>query len=307
MYRTIDSTFWTDPVIKKLSYQCRYLFLYLITNPVAHVSGIYVLSRSTIAHETGLKNADVNKCIDTLSIGVSPLERSGIVRTDLEKDVIWVVNMLRYQGNWEKCYRSAAKHLKENLHKSFLIKEFLEKYPAVKRYYEGPDPDTLSIGVATPDTLCHSGTGTGTGNTPLTPLKGGEEPKSKSQSLTSEEFLNAWNAVAHFQHARALTSKRLRAFRARVNDEFWLTNWRKALEHAARLPFCSGSNDRSWIAAIDWFLRPDTVMRIIEGAYDRVGLNGTPTIKPADPEAKRKLLEETARRRKEERELYGDP
>jgi len=32
-------------------------------------------------------------------------------------------------------------------------------------------------------------------------------------------------------------------------------------------PFLLGENDRGWRADIDWFLRPDSVTRILEGKY----------------------------------------
>ena len=41
----------------------------------------------------------------------------------------------------------------------------------------------------------------------------------------------------------------------------------KPLEAAAS-PFCLGAGSRGWKADIDWFLRPDTVTRIMEGKYD---------------------------------------
>ena len=43
MYRVINSRFWTDPKIRQLSTSDRYLFLYLVTNPHAHLAW-YLLS-----------------------------------------------------------------------------------------------------------------------------------------------------------------------------------------------------------------------------------------------------------------------
>lgn len=127
MYRTIDAALWTDPKVRRLKPNARYLFLYFITNPHTHVSGIYYLPDSTIEHETGLKPTEARYGIDTLS-------STGFVCRDEQNELIWVVNMFRYQGNGEKNARSAAAHLCKDVHKSPLISSFIELYPAVKPF-----------------------------------------------------------------------------------------------------------------------------------------------------------------------------
>ena len=139
MYRTIDVSFWTDPKVRKLTPEARAIFFYLITSPHSHVSGIFVLSKVIISVETGYP-------IDTLSIGVLDLDRAGLCKFDEVTEVCWVCNMMKYQAHGEKADRAAANQL-SNLHNSFLIKLFLKKYPAVKRYRI----DTLSIGVPAQD------------------------------------------------------------------------------------------------------------------------------------------------------------
>lgn len=32
--------------------------------------------------------------------------------------------------------------------------------------------------------------------------------------------------------------------------------------------FATGKNDRGWVATIDWFLKPESVLRTLEGKYD---------------------------------------
>jgi hypothetical protein len=106
-------------------------------------------------------------------------------------------------------------------------------------------------------------------------LLGEVSPKNPSCRLAStgapsaQEFLDRWNSVSQFCHARELTAKRLRWFKARTHDTEWVNHWQQALDTAARLPFCRGENDRGWRATIDWFLRQDTVTKILEGVYDK--------------------------------------
>jgi len=97
----------------------------------------------------------------------------------------------------------------------------------------------------------------------------GVEPK-----LGPASFLKTWNEVASSQGwstAREMTAKRLRAFRARMNDLTFSGGWEAALSKIKDAPFCRGQGPRGWLANVDWFLRPDTVLRILEGRYDGNG------------------------------------
>jgi hypothetical protein len=132
MYRTIDASFWTDPRVRKLSADGKLLFLYLTTNAHTHVSGIYYLPRVTVKHEIGLSN----RVLYTLS---HTLSDAGLCKFDEELELVWVVNMFKYQGRGEKNHLAAAAHLSKDLHNSFLVKEFLQRYPEVGKLYKAPN------------------------------------------------------------------------------------------------------------------------------------------------------------------------
>ena len=116
------------------------------------------------------------------------------------------------------------------------------------------------------------------GNADVTPhVTVQSKSKSKSKSNTEEDrsvpalVLSAWNAVAEssgIPKAVSLSAKRLRALRLRIKDEFWRDNWQAALGRIPGSDFLTGKNDRGWRANIDWFLRPGSVEKIIEGQYD---------------------------------------
>lgn len=156
MYRTIDAAFWTDPKVKELAANVKLLFLYLITNPHTHVSGIYILPRELIIIESGLNKKEVGYGIDTLS-------RAGFCSFDEGISVIWVHHMFYHQAHGDKHDRGAACHLVEDLHKSSLIRKFCEYYPAVVSHLPdgfldtiGYPIDTLSIPHRTPDSRSRS-------------------------------------------------------------------------------------------------------------------------------------------------------
>lgn len=144
MYRNIHTSIWTDPKVRELQPTAKLFFVYLITCPHAHLSGIFYLPDILIAHETGLKG--LASLWDTLSIGY-------LVHRDRVSEIVWVTNMLRYQSSGEKSYISALIQLK-NLHQSPLIDEYLYYYkdllePVMEKFKQHRIPyrypiDTLS-------------------------------------------------------------------------------------------------------------------------------------------------------------------
>jgi hypothetical protein len=126
-------------------------------------------------------------------------------------------------------------------------------------------------------------------------LNAEETPLPPKGALAPQEFLTAWNAVPAFCACKGLTGKRLRSFQARARERDWVNSWRAALEKAGTSPFCRGENERGWRATADWFLRPDTVNRILEGQYD-ANRSRSP------PAEKTESIEEKAARRVRERE-----
>ena len=53
IYRSIASTFWTDPKIAEFSAEDRYMMLYLLTNPRTTLAGTMELNYRQIAFEIG--------------------------------------------------------------------------------------------------------------------------------------------------------------------------------------------------------------------------------------------------------------
>lgn len=59
--RSINTKFWVDIYIVKLSPLERYLFLYLLTNSHTNLAGVYEIALETIASETKLKEREIEK------------------------------------------------------------------------------------------------------------------------------------------------------------------------------------------------------------------------------------------------------
>lgn len=144
-------------------------------------------------------------------------------------------------------------------------------------------------------------------DTPLPPVGGIGEVSSEhaEKAPTEAQFMSAWNALPKpFPKIHKMSPTRQRALRCRCGDVFWLENWRAALDRLPRSPFLRGENKTGWTADPDFFLRPDSVLRIIEGKYDSKPRqeNGAQP-KPTREESEREAAEKNRR----VRERYGSP
>lgn len=138
MYRTICCELWTDEKVQALTPHEKLLFLYLITNPHSHMSGIYYLPTVFIQHELNL-----GRGFDGVWMG---LLKSGLVEADAKRSQVWVVNMLPYQAKGHKSEKGVASHL-NTLHASPLVERFLAKYPQVTQWLS---PDFQRCPIDTP-------------------------------------------------------------------------------------------------------------------------------------------------------------
>lgn len=99
------------------------------------------------------------------------------------------------------------------------------------------------------------------------------EPTAKE----APEHLRAlWNENAHpsLPRWRDMTDKRRKAATARLSERP-LAEWAALLQRINASSFCTGGGSTGWKADVEFFLRPDTATRILEGKYDDRG--DTPT------------------------------
>ena len=81
-------------------------------------------------------------------------------------------------------------------------------------------------------------------------------------------LIAAWNAIEGVCTVRETTRDRQAAFRTRCKQPGWLESARLAIGRIAKSDFCRGGGDRGWRADFDWFLKPRSVTRVLEGKYD---------------------------------------
>lgn len=105
------------------------------------------------------------------------------------------------------------------------------------------------------------------------PLGTGEDGKSddlqNGSTKAEQELVDLWNALPEpFPKIRRMNGPRKKTLRARLKDPEWRKDFKEALERVPRAKFLAGHNDRGWVADIEFFLRPGTVDKILEGKYD---------------------------------------
>lgn len=109
-----------------------------------------------------------------------------------------------------------------------------------------------------------------------------QAPTRQPAKLLGEEtadLTREWNKMAMdwgLPRIMGMTAARKATFATRLKDEYFRNNWRKALEQLPIDEFRRGKNDRGWRATIDYFLRPSTVLKLMEEA------DATANAKPGD-------------------------
>lgn len=111
--------------------------------------------------------------------------------------------------------------------------------------------------------------------------------------------MEQWNALAaqnDYCRCPSMTKSRRESHNARYRDTFWRENWQVALQRISvkGSDFLRGVNDRGWKANIEWFLREDTVVKILEGRHDAKAAK--PKRTPSPQETKKEIEDECFRR-----------
>ena len=90
-----------------------------------------------------------------------------------------------------------------------------------------------------------------------------ERKKGAVVSAAVAEFVAAWNATQGVRHIRDI-GKRASTLSARLSSKAW--DWKAAL---AKFPLkCFASDPDGFVPDLEFFLRPGTVTKILEGKYD---------------------------------------
>ena len=265
-----DTECWSDPWIQERSPLGKLLFVYLWTNTHRNISGLYVITKKTIADETGL----TRKQVDDLLQELDPK-----VKYDPVHSVCWVVKharrqFLRGEKISPKQKEGIRRHvLKLRWHPFF--RDFADAYPEI--FLPG-EADTLSKGINTlskgMDTLGGGGGGKGKGKDEEIGDRGaGEEEKEEGKAkLTPDLFASLYNELCpNLPRSLKLSSDRRKDINARIKEypdiEWWKAVFLKANE--VDLP-PNEKHPNGWRPDLEFLVRnSDNCVKVLEGKYDQ--------------------------------------
>ena len=107
-----------------------------------------------------------------------------------------------------------------------------------------------------------------------------KEPLSAHADPCINEIVSCWNKIGEKQASSLdivkctkLTDSRERKLKTRLKDPYFEANWKEALRRAFKSSFIRGITPRgpgfeNWRADFEWFLKPDTVTKLMEGKHD---------------------------------------
>lgn len=113
-FRKVQTSFWDDEYIEKLSPEDRYFYLFLLTNPMTTECGIYTITKKKMSYYTGYNQEAIDNILKRLI-------DSGKVQYDEKTSEVLVVNKMKYVDRAGKpvldCIESELKQVKN---KSFI-------------------------------------------------------------------------------------------------------------------------------------------------------------------------------------------
>ena len=136
--RMIDTGMWNDSRFEEFTMAAKYLFVYLLTTPVASLCGCYEIGFRRISTDTGLGRESIEDAL-------GELEEAGVIDTDGETHEVMLVNWPKHNWNRSpKLNRPLADSIDKV--KSPRLKQILaEKYQNTRKIPYPYPIDTVSI------------------------------------------------------------------------------------------------------------------------------------------------------------------
>ena len=82
--------------------------------------------------------------------------------------------------------------------------------------------------------------------------------------ISCGEFMTFWNQHRNLPKIRAFTDHRKRTLAVRGKNPEFADNWKLIIDKLSHSQFHTGTNDRKWKATVDWLLKSDNYIKILE-------------------------------------------
>ena len=242
-YRTVHCLIWNDDKFPFISDRCQLLWFHLRTTPMSNPLGCYKASLEGLAAE---KRWPLKRYAETFQEGLD----KGFWRYNERFHVVYFPNHFKYNRpenpNVLKGWLKGWAEIPD----CDLKAECLQQ---LKSFAEGWDKAFRNVLATFGVTFAKQ-----------------EQEQEREQDYTnsddyglSTEVVQLWNATSGVRPVRKLDDTRKKHLRARLKEADW--PWREAL---SKFPLPCFRNNGKWKPTIDWFLRPGTADKILEGKYD---------------------------------------
>ena len=267
-YRKVDPKIWNDSKFRNLSDNGKLVFLFVLTHPHMTSLGAMRATIEGLGSELGWTTKGFR---DAFTEGLS----EGLFQYDEKASFLDVPKFLRYNKpesanvvkSWAKQWddipecelksllyqrvKGFTEGFGEGFRKAFgkTIHEFTE-HPSLNQEHEHEHEHEQEQDIKNPTDSLSVGT------------------DAKKLLLAEKRFIELWNSMDGTVKVRgeSFTKTRRTAFRARLKEKNWPKDAKLAL---AKFPLeCFQDSAKPWKPDVDWFFRPDTVTRILEGKYD---------------------------------------
>lgn len=196
----------------------------------------------------------------------------------IENFTLYKNTLIKQCKDKEGSFNTAWKELKDN---GYLVQEkkrtsngsFYYEYDLLDEPFTTPQFSTH--GSSTPGSSTPGKTGV-YNNTDLnnTDLNNTDSSKNKKSSITEKvekEFIDTvikkWNDIG-LNVVRNIKGKRLDSLHARIK-EYSKDDVLTVIENVKYSDFLKGNNNRNWTADIDWILKPNNFIKVLEGNYNK--------------------------------------
>ena len=196
----------------------------------------------------------------------------------IENFTLYKNTLIKQCKDKEGSFNTAWKELKDN---GYLVQEkkrtsngsFYYEYDLLDEPFTTPQFSTP--GSSTPGSSTPGKTGV-YNNTDLsnTDLSNTDLSKSENSSTTEKvekEFVDTvikrWNDIG-LNTVRNIKGKRLDSLHARI-EEYSKDDVLTVIENVKYSDFLKGNNNRNWTADIDWILKPNNFIKVLEGNYNK--------------------------------------
>jgi hypothetical protein len=286
-YGRIQTQFWTDEKILRLTDGAKLLMSYFLTGPHTNAIGCFRLP-------SGYIEADFGWVTETVTQTVSELLREGLILRDQKTGWTLLPNFLKHNPIENPNVAKAAMPLIEAIPQTLemfsvfikALEPYAERFPKgflnglANRYpNRSPNPHGNPMGNMEPEPEPEPypepemEMERGCWGKPIGADAPPAPPDKKSDRQELDRAVGAWNDLASrcgLSQVSKLTDQRKAKLRARLRDSGGVETFCAAVEKIASSPFLRGEK-KDWKADFDWLLQEKSFTKLREGAYDERG------------------------------------